>query len=98
MEISKIAQEWAEDGTYEAEVYQAYIDNVGEQYATKEDCEEAYQGEYNSDKDFAQSIADDLGLINDDTPWPQSCIDWERASRDLMFDYFESNGYYFRNL
>jgi antirestriction protein len=97
MTISKLAKKWAKNGSYEAEIYQAYIDNVGEEYATAEECEEAYQGEYESDEAFAMQLADDCGF---ETPnnWPYNCIDWEQASRDIMYDYFESNGYYFRNL
>ena len=33
-----------------------------------------------------------VGTISD------TCIDWEFASRELMYDYFEVDGYYFRNL
>jgi hypothetical protein len=60
--------------------------------------EEAYAGQYNSDEDFAEDMADQLGYINNDVSWPYTCIDWEQAARELMYDYFESNGYYFRNL
>lgn len=93
-----LAEKWAEEGSYGAEVYQAYIDNVGEEYATMEACEEAYQGEYRSDEDFAQELAEQLGSIDKNVSWPYTCIDWEWAARELMYDYFESNGYYFRNL
>lgn len=60
--------------------------------------DEAYQGEYGSDEDFAESMADDLGLLGKETQWPHTCIDWERAASDLMMDYHEHNGYYFRQL
>jgi len=97
VEISKKAQDMAEHGSYEAEVYQAYIDNVGEKYTEAENVEEAYQGEYSSDEDFAQQLAEDIGAIQADMQWPYTCIDWEHAANELMYDYFESNGYYFRN-
>lgn len=92
------AEKWAEEGSYDAEVYQAYIDLVGEEYATMEDCEEAYQGEYKDDEEFAYQLADDLGYLQKDVNWPYDCIDWERAARELMYDYMEENGHYFRNL
>lgn len=60
--------------------------------------EEGYQGEYNSDEEFAQSMADELGLTNKELSWPYTCIDWEYAAKELMYDYFEVNGHYFRNL
>ena len=94
------AQKMAENGSLEAEVYQAYIDNVGEEYAEAEDAEEAYQGQHSSDKDFAQDMADSIGAYNSSETynWPISCIDWEHAASELMYDYFEIDGYYFRNL
>jgi hypothetical protein len=60
--------------------------------------EEAYAGQYDSDEEFAEQLAEDLGYINNDVSWPYTCIDWEQAARELMYDYFESNGYYFRNV
>lgn len=62
------------------------------------DFEEAYQGEYPSDEDFARQLADDIGAVNSNAIWPNNCIDWEQAGRELMYDYSEEDGYYFRNL
>ena len=69
-----------------------------EQGCSLGDMEEAYQGEYKSDVDFAQNMADDLGAIDKDLSWPYTGIDWEWAARQLMMDYFEVNGHYFRSL
>lgn len=63
-----------------------------------DDIEEAYQGKYRSDEDFAQQLAEDLGVIDKEATWPNDCIDWEYAAKELMYDYAEENGYYFRNL
>ena len=61
--------------------------------------EEAYVGQFDSDKDFAMQQAEDNCDIDfSSLPWPQNCIDWEYAARELMHDYSEANGYYFRNL
>lgn len=60
--------------------------------------EEAYSGQFSSDEEFAEEMAENLGLIPKDYTWPHSCIDWEWAASDLMFDYFEVNGYYFRKM
>jgi len=62
------------------------------------DIDEAYQGEYRSDEAFAQEIAEQLGAIDQKAQWPQTCIDWEYAARELMYDYCEHEGHYFRNL
>ena len=38
-------------------------------------------------KTYAQELADDLGYIKSDVSWPYTCIDWERAARELRMDY-----------
>ena len=40
-------------------------------------------------KEYAQELADDLGLIKADVSWPYDCIDWDEAARQLKFDYTE---------
>ena len=101
MEVTKEAMKMSDINTLDAEVNQAYINIVGEDYGNRESAdqaEEAFSGQFRSDKDFAQEMADQLGLLNDDTQWPYTCIDWDYAGRELMYDYSEDNGYYFRNL
>ena len=38
-------------------------------------------------EEYAEQLADDLGLISADATWPNSCIDWEQAARELQYDY-----------
>ena len=38
-------------------------------------------------EDYAQEFAEDIGAINRDAKWPNDCIDWERAARELQMDY-----------
>lgn len=38
-------------------------------------------------EDYAQELAEDCGMIQADAQWPYTCIDWERAARDLRMDY-----------
>lgn len=90
-----------EDADYDFEVYEAYANNCGFDGDIEKlisDTEEAYQGEYQNDEEFAEELADQLGLIPENNSWPNSYIDWERAARDLMMDYFEYSGHYFRNI
>ena len=63
-----------------------------------DDIEEAYQGEYKDDEDFAWEFAHEIGAIEKNISWPYTCIDWEHAASEIMYDYCESNGHYFRNL
>lgn len=60
--------------------------------------DEAYQGSYKDDEDFARETAEQLGAIDRKANWPQNCIDWETAAKELMYDYSEHNGHYFRCL
>lgn len=63
-----------------------------------DDIDEAYNGKYDDDEDFARETAESLGAIDKDAKWPMDCIDWEQAAKELMYDYMEHNGYYFRSL
>ena len=96
-DINKLAEEFASQNDLSIEINLAYIENVGAEYAKAEDVAESYSGDYESDEEFALDLAEQTGFIQP-SDWPYNCIDWEQASRDIMFDYFESNGHYFRNL
>jgi antirestriction protein len=61
------------------------------------DFDEAYQGEYSSNEDFVQELVESCGDIPKNLP-SYIYIDWERTARDVMMDYSEANGHYFRNL
>ena len=98
MTVSEQAKKMAIENDLSEEINQVYIDVVGTEYATSEQVQEAYSGEFSNDEEFAENIANELGLIDQKVSWPYTCIDWERASRDLMYDYTEQDGYYFRNL
>lgn len=37
--------------------------------------------------DYAQQLAEDIGAVNADATWPNNCIDWEQAARELEVDY-----------
>lgn len=60
--------------------------------------EESYCGQFDSDEDFAHTMAEDTADMPKDSHWPMYCIDWEWAARELMNDYSEQDGFYFRNL
>jgi antirestriction protein len=72
----------------------AYVDNIRATFETwddlKDDFEEAYAGEWSSEQDFAQNLAEDLGAIDQNATWPNDCIDWERATRELFTDYWSA--------
>lgn len=78
------------------EVINAYFENCGA--SSLSDVEEAYQGEYNDWTDFAEQYADDTGLLFNVPENLRYYFDFEKFGSDLSFDFFESNGHYFRNL
>lgn len=51
-------------------------------------------------EDYARELADDIGAINSDMTWPNNCIDWEQAARELQMDYsttdFDGIEYHYR--
>ena len=51
-------------------------------------------------RDYAEELAEDIGAINSDATWPNNCIDWDRAARELQVDYssaeFEGVTYWYR--
>jgi hypothetical protein len=38
-------------------------------------------------QEYAQELAEDIGAIDKDATWPNNCIDWEHACRELKYDY-----------
>jgi hypothetical protein len=38
-------------------------------------------------KEYAQDLADDIGAVDRDAKWPNTCIDWDQAARELLQDY-----------
>jgi len=96
MDKSK-AEQMSEENSLDVDINQAYIDLVGEEYATADAAEEAYQGEYGNDEDFVEQLLEDCGDIPKDLP-AYVHIDWVGTARDVMMDYSEQDGYYFRDL
>jgi len=37
--------------------------------------------------EYAQELAEDLGVIDSHATWPNDCIDWDKAARELKCDY-----------
>ena len=36
---------------------------------------------------YAEELAEDIGAVNPDASWPNNCIDWDKAARELQYDY-----------
>lgn len=69
--------------------------------STLSDVEEAYQGEWNSMKDFAENLVHECDLLGDMPENMRFYFDYDAYARDLVLsgDYwFHEDGYVFRNL
>lgn len=38
-------------------------------------------------EDYARELADDIGAVDKDAKWPNTCIDWDKAASELQQDY-----------
>lgn len=81
------------------QAYADYVSNVGAHYATVEDFQESYQGEFANERAFAESILDDC---YEAASWPEPArnyFDYDAFARDLfMGDYtISANGHVFRS-
>jgi antirestriction protein len=88
--------DWLALDDNEKEILEAYIAITGIQTATIDEAMEDFHGVYDSDEDFAQQLLEDCGEIPKDLP-SYVVIDWEATARQIMWDYSEHNGFYFRN-
>lgn len=78
---------------YGIDVVEGYI-NEGYKLS---DFEEAYNGKWDNDEDFVEDLLDSCGDLPKDLP-AYIHIDWEATAKDIMMDYFEIEGHYFRQL
>ena len=80
-DISTVA-ELAELLEEHGEAYAAYVDTVGEHYATPEDFQERYRGEWESAEAFADQLIDD-GILGEVSDAVRPYIDVEKFAHDL---------------
>jgi hypothetical protein len=38
-------------------------------------------------KEYAQDLADQIGVVDTNASWPANCIDWDQAADELKSDY-----------
>lgn len=92
--------DWVEDCPEDAEELAQLEAFIAEGSDSWEDGETLVRETYF--KDYAQELADDLhGERMAKNEWPFSCIDWEKAARELQYDYtgadWDGVTYYFRS-
>lgn len=104
MNTTETEQNYSELGlTYSLEIYKAYASNSPSYYIMEnlaewyEEAEEAYSGQFDSDEEFAEDLMDNCGDLPDNE-FIIRYIDWTKLARDIMYDYFKEDGYYFRQM
>jgi antirestriction protein len=80
------------------EAYLVYLAHMGTLSADEGDFCDSYVGEYEGGEDVAMQLAEESGFHMNYT-WPQNCIDWAWAWRELTFDgyWMSKGGYVFRS-
>ena len=94
--ITEALFDWLALDDDERELLSAYIECTGDESATLDDAQDNFQGKHDNDEDFVQQLLEDCGSLPSDLP-SYIHIDWERTARDIMSDYTEYDGFYFRN-
>jgi len=64
--------------------------NDNHQVLCEDDFREMYCGVFDSPSNYAYDLAESLGHDIDGAKWPFSCIDWERAWRELDCDGYSA--------
>jgi antirestriction protein len=91
-------KEALEESYLDVEVVEAYLDNMGAYGGVDiSTIEESYYGEYDSFEDFVYQFVEDTCILDGLDDAVRGYFDYEKYGRDLNYDYFESNGYIFRN-
>jgi antirestriction protein len=97
--------EWADfkeqlDATHlDAEIIDAYLDNMGSSGGVDIDAiQDSYYGQYDDFTDFAHHLMEETGDLDQIPEGLRFYFDFEAYGRDLSHDFFESNGYFFRNI
>lgn len=81
---------------YDKESVLAYIKTFSIEDFDLSDFENRYEGKYSDSEAFAREQAESLGFIDRKITWPNNHIDWKAAAIDIMQDYYEEDGYYFK--
>lgn len=93
--LEELQDQYGFDDSHTIEVVEAFLNCFNEEDLG--DLDDMYVGYWYSQEDFAQEQAEELVFGRGESQgWPYYCIDWEWAARELMHDYSEDGGHYFR--
>lgn len=95
--LSPALWDWLELSDDDRELLEAFQEVRGDTSATLEDAQDACFGKYESVLAFAEEYIESTGMLSEVHESIARYFDYESFARDLMYDYSESNGYYFSN-
>ena len=91
-----LIQEFAELDEDEREAYEAFLDVRCDSRISVEDFRDAYQGEWDSEEDFARHIVEECGMLDNMPESLKDYFDFERYADELFrYDYDFQDGYVF---
>lgn len=97
-----LIKEFAELDDKEREAFEVYVSAFG---SSKDDCgifddfREAYQGEWSSEEEFAEQLAEDCCMLDNVPESVKVYFDYAAFARDLFIsDYYFDSGFVFRRL
>jgi hypothetical protein len=109
VELRDLMRAELEDIAEDGEQYDGQRDELTEAIGAIDELEEAGIEDWpygaslireDTFEDYARELAEDIGAISPNAQWPNTCIDWERAARELAMDYtsvdFLGHSYYVR--
>ena len=77
---------------YSIEAVNAFIELFGKDEL--ENFQESYGGKYSSDEEMVEELLDGTRKVPNLPPYVH--IDWEWTAKEIMMDYSEQDGHYFR--
>lgn len=91
-------QEFAELDENEREAFEAFLDLRCDSGLSVDDFREAYQGEWDSEEEFARNIVEECGMLDNVPESLKDYFDFERYADELFrYDYDFQDGYVFRS-
>ncbi len=87
MEAQRIAEavEDMDDDTREA--FGAWIGDGSGDIDDRSTFEDQFCGVWDSFRDYAENLAEDIGAMDADVRWPYTHINWDHAAAELAMDY-----------
>ena len=97
-----VIQEFANLDDDEREAFEVYVAAFGssrDDVSIFDNFREAYQGKWDSEKDFTYNLVDEIGYLQGVPDSVASYFDYEAFARDLFIDdYYFDSGFVFRRM